>query len=120
MKDEAAWKKFLDNSSIMRRAGDRFARQGGGRNNFGLREYTTILSGTSPTGDTADMWAVFMGMTYIVLYFAFVLGVPILIIASVVFSLVQIGAARARISRRKCKAGPQEPASEKPSSTAAQ
>ena len=87
---------------------------------IGLRQYTTILSGTSQSGDTADMWAVFVGMTYIVLYFAFVLGVPILILASAVFSLVQIGAARARISRRKYKAGPQEPASEKPSSTAAQ
>lgn len=52
---------------------------------FGLREYTTILSGTSPTGNVKDVMAIALGATYLVLYFAFVLGVPILILASVVF-----------------------------------
>jgi hypothetical protein len=60
----------------------------------GLRGHTAILSGTSPSGDPTDVFSVGLGTTYIVLYFAFVLVTPILIIASAVFALLQLGIAR--------------------------
>ena len=46
----------------------------------GLREFTTFLSGTTATSTFA--WSVVLGVTYIFLYLAFTLGVPILIFAS--------------------------------------
>jgi hypothetical protein len=48
----------------------------------GLREYTTIISGTSPTGDVRDFWAIFLGAGYTMLYLAFSLVVPALLIAA--------------------------------------
>lgn len=48
----------------------------------GLREYTTIISGTSPTGDVSDWWSAGLGVLYVTLYLAFVLAVPVLLIAA--------------------------------------
>ena len=51
----------------------------------GLREYTTFLSGTTAT--TTFAWSVVLGVTYIFLYLAFVIGVPILMLASAFLAL---------------------------------
>lgn len=48
----------------------------------GLRAYTCVLCGTSPTGDVADRWSCGLGSLYMVFYYAFVLGAPTLILAS--------------------------------------
>ena len=57
---------------------------------LGLRVYTSILSGTSPTGGAAvDWFGVVLAFTYMLLYFAFVLGVPILILASGLLAALQ-------------------------------
>jgi hypothetical protein len=52
----------------------------------GLREYTVILSGNSPTDDPAHTYAGSLGCVYIVFCFAFILLVPILLIAAPVFA----------------------------------
>ncbi len=48
----------------------------------GLREYTTIISGTSPTGDLRDQSALSMGVLYIILYMVATMIVPVLAIAA--------------------------------------
>ncbi|MDQ7779182.1 MAG: hypothetical protein RDV41_05680 [Planctomycetota bacterium] len=55
----------------------------------GLREYTSIISGMSPTGDTADSRAITLGVMYGCFYFAFVLVAPILVLAAVFFGAVE-------------------------------
>ncbi len=55
----------------------------------GLREYTVILSGTSPTGIPRDAWGGSLGVAYVVLYFSFVLGVPILLLGAALFMAIQ-------------------------------
>ena len=57
---------------------------------MGLREHTTILSGTSATGDLRDAVALGFGLVYVLFYFAFVIVVPILVIASGVFLALQL------------------------------
>jgi len=49
---------------------------------LGLREFTSLLNGT--TGSTNMSWqlAIFLGLIYIVLYFALVILAPILLIAA--------------------------------------
>ncbi len=49
----------------------------------GLREHTTFLSGTLADPSMAWGGAAFLGCTYLVLHFAFVLLVPILLLAAV-------------------------------------
>jgi hypothetical protein len=55
----------------------------------GLREYTSILCGQAPTGSYADWWAIHLGMAYVVFYFAFVLVVPILVLAAGILAFLQ-------------------------------
>ena len=55
----------------------------------GLREYTMVLSGTSPTGVRMDVWGRSLGIAYVVLYFGFVLGVPILVLGAALFMAIQ-------------------------------
>ena len=55
---------------------------------LGLREYTTILCGTSPSGNHADVWSSLLGVLYIVFWFGLVLGAPILALASGIFMLL--------------------------------
>ncbi len=45
---------------------------------FGLREYTTILCGSAPTGGPGDGLAAIFALAYILFWFLFVLGVPVL------------------------------------------
>ena len=56
----------------------------------GLREYTSILSGTYPTGDSAATSAVFWGMVYIIVYFGFVLVAPILLITAGILFIFRV------------------------------
>jgi len=53
----------------------------------GLREYTTFLSGTSLTA-SAD-WSALLGLAYLAAYFGFILGTPILLIASAILAIWQ-------------------------------
>ena len=55
----------------------------------GLREYTSVLSGTSPTGIRMDVWGGVLGVAYVALYFGFVLLVPVLALAAGVFLFLQ-------------------------------
>jgi hypothetical protein len=61
----------------------------------GLREYTSILNGT--VGPDSAGWAgsAFLGMTYIILYLAFVILAPMLILAAGLLAVWQ------RLIRRK-------------------
>lgn len=52
----------------------------------GLREYTTIISGTSPTGVPNQAFPALLGILYVLLYMGFVVVVPILIIAALFFA----------------------------------
>ena len=56
---------------------------------IGLREYTTILSGTSPTGNRGDLFAVVLAVLYVLSWFGFVLVVPILVLAAAMLAVVQ-------------------------------
>lgn len=49
---------------------------------LGLREYTSILCGTSPSGEVADRVSTLKGAIYGVLYFLAVLAAPISVIAA--------------------------------------
>ncbi len=49
---------------------------------FGLRDYTSILSGTSASGEAIKDSAMIWGGVYVLLYFGFVLAAPILTIAA--------------------------------------
>jgi len=61
----------------------------------GLREHTTFLSGTLADPAMGWGWAAFLGGIYLVLYFAFVLLVPVLLLAAVASAAVHrvLGAA---------------------------
>jgi hypothetical protein len=49
---------------------------------LGLRENTSIICGTWPAGQTPGEWTAALGITYIALYFGFVLVAPILTLAA--------------------------------------
>lgn len=55
---------------------------------LGWREYTAILSGTSPTGAPLDSTMSLIGCTYFVAYSLVVLVAPVLMIAAVVLRLM--------------------------------
>lgn len=54
----------------------------------GWREYTTFLSGTMVEAGGSLRWTAFCGLSYLVLHFAWVLGVPILLLAAGLLKLV--------------------------------
>lgn len=51
----------------------------------GWRDDVSFLSGTEPAGAAGREMGVFLGVAYLATYFAFVLGVPILLIGAGVF-----------------------------------
>lgn len=57
-------------------------------NVLGWSECTSLVCGTSPTGNVADRFVLFKGCAFAVTHFAFVLGVPILLIAAGLFALL--------------------------------
>jgi hypothetical protein len=65
---------------------------------LGLREYASILCGTSPSGDPADSFSIALGMVYVMLHFIFVIGVPILILGS---GIMLVAAGRMAGGKRK-------------------
>ena len=60
----------------------------------GLRSYTCVLCGQSPTGDPADALAYGLGALYILVYVAFVVATPILALASLILQTIQFIVAR--------------------------
>ena len=56
---------------------------------LGLREYTSVLCGTPPSGWMSREMGAFFGLLYILLYFAVVLVVPVLVIGAGVFAALQ-------------------------------
>jgi len=54
---------------------------------FGLREHTSFLNGTTGSVDLGYELSTLLGITYLVLYFAVVLLVPILVLAAGLVSL---------------------------------
>lgn len=48
----------------------------------GLRDYATVLSGALPSETVSPVVALPLGMGYVLLYFAFVILAPILVIAA--------------------------------------
>lgn len=55
----------------------------------GLREFTSVLNGTIGSTNLSWQTASFFGAVYIFAYLAFVLGVPILLLAAVLLKLWQ-------------------------------
>lgn len=56
---------------------------------FGLREYTTFISGTTESVSTGIQTSAFLGTAYIVLYLGCVVVAPILILAAALLMLWQ-------------------------------
>jgi phosphotransferase system glucose/maltose/N-acetylglucosamine-specific IIC component len=54
---------------------------------FGLREYTSFLNGTAGSVELGNKLSAFLGLIYLLLYFATVLLVPILILGALLASL---------------------------------
>jgi len=52
----------------------------------GLREYISVLSGTSTGGETLDQLSITLGSLYLIAYFLFILVVPVILVASVIFA----------------------------------
>jgi len=61
------------------------------------RACTSVVCGTSPTGNVNDGFVVFKGCAYALSHFLFVLGAPILLIAAGVYALLLKRAARALV-----------------------
>ena len=53
----------------------------------GLREFTSLLNGTTGSLELGRQLSVTLGLSYIVLYLAFILLVPILILAAIILAL---------------------------------
>ena len=53
----------------------------------GLREFTSVLNGTTGSLELGRQLSVTLGLSYIVLYLAFILLVPILILAAIILAL---------------------------------
>jgi len=55
----------------------------------GLHADTTVLSDTSPVGDPADAMSVVLGFLSVIAWLAFVLFVPILVLAAGIFAALE-------------------------------
>ncbi len=55
---------------------------------LGFRDYTCVLTGTSPTGDPGDSTAILIGICYTLLFFITITITPILLIGSLLFYLL--------------------------------
>jgi len=63
----------------------------------GFRNYMSVLSLTFPEGSSRN-WATFACMAYLVSYFTWILGVPILLIAAVLMALWKRGLRAAKVT----------------------
>ena len=69
----------------------------------GLREYTSVLNGT--TGPEAADWALstFFGVTYVIIYLTFVVLAPVLVLAAGLLAIWnRAGSVRVRSSAQPC------------------
>lgn len=66
----------------------------------GLREYTSILSGTLPTGDPNDYLAMVLGVAYVLVHLAFFLVAPVLVLAAGMLYGLEYLLARSRSGER--------------------
>jgi hypothetical protein len=75
----------------------------------GLSEYTLFLSGTIPAPDVGWERAAFGGLVYLILYFAFVLLVPILLLAAcfqgLLTSICELGNRRRQVELNRADQG---------------
>jgi len=55
----------------------------------GLREYTSVLNGTIGSTNLSWQTAAFLGAAYVIVYLAFILGAPILVLAAGILKLGQ-------------------------------
>jgi hypothetical protein len=68
---------------------------------FGLREYTTFISGTSPNTAITPQAAATLGLLHLLLYVAFILAAPILMIAAGLLTAWQEAHRRSRTKPRR-------------------
>ena len=67
---------------------------------LGWREYTSILSGTTPAGGGGGMQFV-LGIIYVTAYFAFALASPILVLAGLILAgLLRVGRRRSQVLQK--------------------
>ena len=57
---------------------------------LGYRDYTCVICGTSPTGNTADQMALIQGMVFVLLYFGATMAAPVFLL-SAFFSRLFLG-----------------------------
>lgn len=57
----------------------------------GLRDYATVLSGGLPSPDASPGLASFLGMLYVLLYFGWILVVPVTVLASGILFVLNRG-----------------------------
>ena len=72
---------------------------------LGLRSYTCVLCGQSPTGDAADVMACMLGAVYMLAWFLFVVGSPTLALASAIFRGLEWLPRRTRLPSPARRAG---------------
>ncbi|HPS02834.1 MAG TPA: hypothetical protein PLA90_14945 [Candidatus Sumerlaeota bacterium] len=58
-------------------------------NLWGLRDYTSVVCGTSPSGNLADKTSILLGMFYAVVYFASYVGAPLFLLAAGILALLE-------------------------------
>ena len=57
---------------------------------LGFREHTTFLTGTPADAHTSLNQTTLFGVVYLVAYFGFVIGTPILVLGAAIFSLLDV------------------------------
>ena len=72
----------------------------------GLREFTSILNGTVGSVEMSWQKAAFLGVLYLILYMAFILIVPILIIAAAISTAWQKLALQKKASQNESGTNP--------------
>lgn len=55
----------------------------------GFREYTSVLCGTSPTGQALDALSALLACLYLVVYLAFVLIVPVMLLSAAMMKALE-------------------------------
>jgi hypothetical protein len=71
---------------------------------LGLRKYAMVISGTSPTADAQDMFAMGLACLYLLFYVAVIVLAPILFLASLFFYLLTLKVRKPREDSRDSKA----------------
>jgi len=72
----------------------------------GLREFTSILNGTVGSVEMSWQQSAFLGALYLILYMAFILLVPVLVIAAVISTAWQKFAVQKKASQNESGTNP--------------